>query len=86
MNGTANGYEWVNAQLLHYDSIGNAFMSTFVISSGGWGPLLRDTLAATEIDKQPSPGANLGAFAYFCLLYTSPSPRDGLLSRMPSSA
>ena len=22
----------------------------------------------------------------FCLLYTSPSPRDGLLSRMPSSA
>ena len=26
--------------------------------------------------------ANLGV----CLLYTSPSPRDGLLSRMPSSA
>ena len=24
--------------------------------------------------------------AYNCLLYTSPSPRDGLLSRMPSSA
>ena len=23
---------------------------------------------------------------HFCLLYTSPSPRDGLLSRMPSSA
>ena len=28
-----------------------------------------------------SPGQSL-----FCLLYTSPSPRDGLLSRMPSSA
>ena len=27
----------------------------------------------------------LAAFA-LCLLYTSPSPRDGLLSRMPSSA
>ena len=27
----------------------------------------------------------LGQFS-FCLLYTSPSPRDGLLSRMPSSA
>ena len=26
------------------------------------------------------------AQAVFCLLYTSPSPRDGLLSRMPSSA
>ena len=26
------------------------------------------------------------AMYYTCLLYTSPSPRDGLLSRMPSSA
>ena len=26
------------------------------------------------------------AMRWFCLLYTSPSPRDGLLSRMPSSA
>ena len=26
------------------------------------------------------------AFTEDCLLYTSPSPRDGLLSRMPSSA
>ena len=25
-------------------------------------------------------------FTIICLLYTSPSPRDGLLSRMPSSA
>ena len=30
-------------------------------------------------------GAKVGQF-YNCLLYTSPSPRDGLLSRMPSSA
>ena len=35
--------------------------------------------------------ANLQAIAFRllskdCLLYTSPSPRDGLLSRMPSSA
>ena len=27
-----------------------------------------------------------GLELYCCLLYTSPSPRDGLLSRMPSSA
>ena len=26
------------------------------------------------------------SYSYPCLLYTSPSPRDGLLSRMPSSA
>ena len=29
---------------------------------------------------------NLNGNVYTCLLYTSPSPRDGLLSRMPSSA
>ena len=28
----------------------------------------------------------LNGHVYICLLYTSPSPRDGLLSRMPSSA
>ena len=27
-----------------------------------------------------------GYLGHACLLYTSPSPRDGLLSRMPSSA
>ena len=27
-----------------------------------------------------------GVLRRVCLLYTSPSPRDGLLSRMPSSA
>ena len=31
-------------------------------------------------------GMRYVAFVAACLLYTSPSPRDGLLSRMPSSA
>ena len=31
-------------------------------------------------------GVSGHADIYTCLLYTSPSPRDGLLSRMPSSA
>ena len=30
--------------------------------------------------------AQLGVVGYDCLLYTSPSPRDATLSRMPSSA
>ena len=34
-----------------------------------------------EVEGSPSPAAIRA-----CLLYTSPSPRDGLLSRMPSSA
>ena len=31
-------------------------------------------------------GLIIAPIIYSCLLYTSPSPRDGLLSRMPSSA
>ena len=38
-------------------------------------------LAPTLPSKVVAVGRN-----YACLLYTSPSPRDGLLSRMPSSA
>ena len=34
-------------------------------------------------DGSASPGVDASSA---CLLYTSPSPRDGLLSRMPSSA
>ena len=35
---------------------------------------------------EPARTLLLQAIANGCLLYTSPSPRDGLLSRMPSSA
>ena len=38
--------------------------------------------ATTDADFNVAVGYN----ALSCLLYTSPSPRDGLLSRMPSSA
>ena len=34
----------------------------------------------------PHPKALIVNGCTICLLYTSPSPRDGLLSRMPSSA
>ena len=39
---------------------------------------------SNENQKASIAGAVAGA--KHCLLYTSPSPRDGLLSRMPSSA
>ena len=50
----------------------------------GEGWILRDTPGVLwpKVDNQAS-GYRLAAT---CLLYTSPSPRDGLLSRMPSSA
>src|SRR5680860_1633727 len=37
-------------------------------------------------EKSDDEEAMLAEAFYVCLLYTSPSPRDGLLSRMPSSA
>ena len=41
---------------------------------------VNDTIKAALNKVKPS------LDTYICLLYTSPSPRDGLLSRMPSSA
>ena len=44
---------------------------------------------AQAVDAKRARGEALPPLAgvpYACLLYTSPSPRDGLLSRMPSSA
>ena len=38
------------------------------------------------LDKQYTPVVYFWSVPNTCLLYTSPSPRDGLLSRMPSSA
>ena len=52
-----------------------------VVAVGGDGTVLR-TQGIINQKKIPLFGINMGA----CLLYTSPSPRDGLLSRMPSSA
>ena len=51
------------------------------------------TATAAELNKMDGCTATTaelnildGVTANTCLLYTSPSPRDGLLSRMPSSA
>ena len=48
-------------------------------SFGGAIPAYLDNFISNRFSV-PSPST------YSCLLYTSPSPRDGLLSRMPSSA
>ena len=46
-----------------------------------------DSMVARINDKYAKNGVNVVKFEVRpCLLYTSPSPRDGLLSRMPSSA
>ena len=42
--------------------------------------------AGTYTDTVPTGATSVTVKSWGCLLYTSPSPRDGLLSRMPSSA
>ena len=67
-----------------------AFLSTLDAAPGpDGGGALDDAGAAADDDATET--ARLRAEleetrSSFCLLYTSPSPRDGLLSRMPSSA
>ena len=53
-------------------TVGDNGFGSFVISGNTWTYTLNNTNADVQ--------------ALDCLLYTSPSPRDGLLSRMPSSA
>ena len=47
-------------------------------------PLGEDSPIARFLQKNPAGGMH--HLCYDCLLYTSPSPRDATLSRMPSSA
>ena len=55
---------------------------------GGLYARADSTFEITIVDSTISGNTafTLGGGVYICLLYTSPSPRDGLLSRMPSSA
>ena len=46
------------------------------------GKTLGSSNSTQKYDRSKSASESIN----FCLLYTSPSPRDGLLSRMPSSA
>ena len=56
-----------------HDLLSRNYSMVFVTES--W---LRNSIVDGHIDNTDQ--------YYICLLYTSPSPRDGLLSRMPSSA
>src|SRR5664279_2534714 len=80
-NGTLTGGQVSSANQEYQNiltQIGNIgshtnFNSTNVFSSNATNIVVTD-------------GTSSGLNTYACLLYTSPSPRDGLLSRMPSSA
>ena len=50
------------------------------------GLSIADMFEATQRHSMPTRNMTCFRKLTCCLLYTSPSPRDGLLSRMPSSA
>ena len=66
----------------------NPFPTTVVAANGAVeineAPQAIVSLSPTATEMLFAIGA--GGQVVACLLYTSPSPRDGLLSRMPSSA
>ena len=64
-------------------------MCSFMLLVYGCGPLpssqFETSQLALDVDINIDVDLEETKFV-ICLLYTSPSPRDGLLSRMPSSA
>ena len=48
--------------------------------------MIEDHIKEINLKEKPFKAIGDSGQEYTCLLYTSPSPRDGLLSRMPSSA
>ena len=70
---------------------GDNFLHQHIRASGAAGfgeahPTLADGTPATTVTFQAGQAVAPPVPFDTCLLYTSPSPRDGLLSRMPSSA
>ena len=74
--------QWIieSAKKRSGSSMSNRLAGEILSASNNEGSAIKkkeDTHRMAEANK---------AFAHFCLLYTSPSPRDRIASRMPSSA
>ena len=66
---------------VHSDISVISFYASHVITAGGGGGMVM-----CNSEKQRAIGYAYRDWGRICLLYTSPSPRDATLSRMPSSA
>ena len=78
---------------MEYRKLGNTDLEVSLICLGTmtWGQQNTEAEGHEQMDYALERGINFFDTAEMysippCLLYTSPSPRDGLLSRMPSSA
>ena len=70
---------------LEFSQSTNWATTSFTFSAWGQRNGLSDDREGVMCDQLVAGNGHL-RMCLFCLLYTSPSPRDGLLSRMPSSA
>ena len=80
-----------NIDFIHSPNRGDFYedgaLDTIIIHYTASGSAASAIETLTDIDRQVSAHLVVGRDGLItCLLYTSPSPRDGLLSRMPSSA
>ena len=73
--------DYIMAQIRPYDKLFRYGGEEFLISMPH-----TDSKSGLKIVERLREGIVANSIHYDCLLYTSPSPRDGLLSRMPSSA
>ena len=71
----------------HHHNCSSIWLTGAKIGQAERNSISVDQLMATVTAPQTRfPSIELSNQGHSCLLYTSPSPRDGLLSRMPSSA
>ena len=86
--GDSSGSGFVAPEAKELDALIPGFDVTELIGRGGMGAVylgrqssLDRKVAIKILPREAQSNSQLG-----CLLYTSPSPRDATLSRMPSSA
>ena len=78
---------WVLAHGVGDDGEGELVMFRDPVNGSGFAPGASQVRPSRVFSLQGAlADPILWQVAHPCLLYTSPSPRDGLLSRMPSSA
>ena len=64
------------------------FFQVFLVLGAPWGEFTQGGRhkGTLPISGRISAAVSIPILVFICLLYTSPSPRDATLSRMPSSA